>query len=35
MTANAYAALVAFLTEHQLCRPGLDDPEVSEALVAL
>jgi hypothetical protein len=31
----AYAALHAFLTEHRLCRPGLDDPDVSPELVAL
>jgi hypothetical protein len=30
-----YAALEAFLTEHQLCRPGPDDPDVSPMLVAL
>ena len=33
--AAAYAALAAFLSEHQLCRPGLDEPDVREALVAL
>jgi hypothetical protein len=32
---NPYAALAAFLGEHRLCRPGLNDPDVSEALVAL
>jgi hypothetical protein len=30
-----YPALAAFLTEHQLCRPGLYDPDVSETRVAL
>jgi hypothetical protein len=30
-----YADLDAFLTEHRLCRPGLDDPAVSPMLVAL
>jgi hypothetical protein len=34
-TADPYTALAAFLKEHQLCRPGLDDPDVSEMLVAL
>jgi hypothetical protein len=34
-TADPYAAaLDAFLTEHRLCRPGLDDPDVSSTLVA-
>jgi hypothetical protein len=32
---NPYAALDAFLTEHRLCRPGLDDPDVSPMLVCL
>ena len=31
----AYAAIEAFLEEHRLCRPGLDDPDVSPTLVAL
>jgi hypothetical protein len=30
-----YAALDAFLTEHRLCWPGLDEPDVSETLVTL
>jgi hypothetical protein len=30
-----YAALDALLTEHRLCRPGLDDPDVNQMLVAL
>jgi hypothetical protein len=30
-----YAAIDAFLTEHRLCRPGLDDPDVSDAGGAL
>ena len=30
-----YAALDAFPTEHRLCRPGLDDPHVADAVVAL
>ena len=30
-----YAAIAAFFSEHQLCRPGLDEPDVREALVAL
>jgi hypothetical protein len=30
-----YTALDAFLSENQLCRPGLDDPDVSPMLVAL
>jgi hypothetical protein len=29
------AALDAFLTEHRLCRPGLDDPDVTDTRVAL
>jgi hypothetical protein len=31
---SPYGALDAFLTEHRLCRPGLDDPDVSPMLVA-
>jgi hypothetical protein len=31
---NPYAVLDAFLTEHRLCRPGLDDPDVGPTLVA-
>jgi hypothetical protein len=27
--AQSYAALDAFLLEHRLCRPGLDDPDVN------
>jgi hypothetical protein len=30
-----YAAIDAFLTEHRLCRPELDDPDVNPMLVAL
>jgi hypothetical protein len=29
------AAVEAFLEEHRLCRPGLDDPEVTPTRVAL
>jgi hypothetical protein len=32
---DPYAALDAFFLEHRLCRPGLDDPDVSPMLVAL
>jgi hypothetical protein len=32
---NPYTALDAFLTEHRLCRPGLDEPDVSPMLVCL
>jgi hypothetical protein len=28
-------ALAAFLSEHLLCRPGLDDPDVTHMLVAM
>ena len=31
----AYGAIEAFLGEHRLCRPGLDDPDVSPPRVAL
>jgi hypothetical protein len=34
-SADPYAALDAVLMEHRLCRPGLDDPDVSPMLVAL
>jgi hypothetical protein len=30
-----YAAIDAFFLEHRLCRPSLDDPDVSPLLVAL
>jgi hypothetical protein len=30
-----YTALDAFLLEHGLCRPGLDEPHVTETVVAL
>ena len=33
--ANPFTALDAFLTEHRLCRPGLDEPHVTDAAVAL
>jgi hypothetical protein len=32
---DTYAALDAFLTQHRLCRPGLDDPVVTGTLVSL
>jgi hypothetical protein len=32
---DPYAAIAALLTDHQLGRPGLDDPAVSPMLVAL
>src|SRR4029450_13252568 len=35
LSRDPYTALDAFLTEHRLCRPGLDDPDVSPILVAL
>jgi hypothetical protein len=35
MGKDPYSALDAFLTEHRLCRPGLDDPDVTETHVAL
>jgi hypothetical protein len=34
-TLTPFAPLDAFLTEHRLCRPGLDHPDVSPMLVAL
>jgi hypothetical protein len=34
-TRCPYVALDAFLTEHRLCRPGLDEPDVSAMLVWL
>jgi hypothetical protein len=35
MSADPYARLDAFLSEHQLCRPGFDEPDMSETLVTL
>jgi hypothetical protein len=32
---DPYTALDAFLTEHRLCRPGLEDPLVTDTLVSL
>jgi hypothetical protein len=32
---DPYAALDAFITEYRLCRPGLDEPHVTNTLVAL
>ena len=32
---SPYDALDAFLTEHRHCRPGLDDPQIPETVVAL
>jgi hypothetical protein len=32
---DPYAALDDILTEHRLCRPGLDEPDAGPALVAL
>ena len=31
----AYAAIEAFLEKHRLCRPGLDEPHVTDVVVAL
>jgi hypothetical protein len=31
----SYASLAALLAKHRLCRPGLDEPDVGPALVAL
>jgi hypothetical protein len=32
---NPYAVLDAFITEHWQCQPGLDEPHVTETVVAL
>jgi hypothetical protein len=32
---NPYAALHVFITEHWQCQPGLDEPHVTETMVAL
>jgi hypothetical protein len=32
---DPYAALDAFLTEHRLCRPGLDEPVVTDTVASL
>jgi hypothetical protein len=29
------SALDAFLIEHRLCRPGLDEPQVTETVITL
>jgi hypothetical protein len=33
--ADPYAAIAAFLFEHLLCRPSLDDPDVTDSLVSM
>jgi hypothetical protein len=30
-----YDALYAFLQEHHLCRPGLDEPDITDTVLAL
>jgi hypothetical protein len=32
---NPYAALDAFITQHWLCQPGLDEPHVTETVVVV
>jgi hypothetical protein len=32
---DPYTALAAFLTGHQLCRPGLEEPVVTDTVVCL